>query len=214
MARHADAGDEVHVLLVGEGATSRLKADATADRGKSTQGSDIVSAAAEAAGQAAEVVGANPPVFLGMPDNRLDSIVLLDLVQAIEQVITQVQPQIVYTHHGGDLNVDHRLVHQAVLTACRPLPGSDIASIYAFEVLSSTEWGADQANSAFCPNHFVNVSEWMEKKVAALGCYAMEMRDFPHPRSIKAVQALAELRGATVGWMAAEAFQVVRQRVR
>lgn len=209
MARHAAEGDKVHVLLVGEGATSRQPGADAAER--SAAGAGIVSAAAGAAQAAAQAVGAQPPIFLGMPDNQLDGVVLLDLVQAVEQVVEDIRPDIVYTHHGCDLNVDHRLTYQAVLTACRPLPDAQISAIYSFEVLSSTEWSDQQSGAGFRPNHFVDVGAWMERKFAALGHYAMEMRDFPHPRSIDAVRALAQYRGATVGCSSAEAFQVVRQ---
>ena len=197
MARHAAAGDEVHVLIVGEGETSRgAGGDAVADRG----------AAAKAA---AKAVGAHAPRMLGLPDNRLDSLALLDIVQPIEKAIDAVRPDTVYTHHAGDLNIDHRIVHQATVTACRPLPGQRIRALYAFEVLSSTEWSG-QVGPAFAPNCFVDVVDHMEQKLTALRCYDSEMRPFPHARSYEAVQALATLRGASAGLAAAEAFLVIR----
>lgn len=198
LARHADAGDIVHILIVGEGETAR------------GAGEGAVTARSGAANAAATALGALPPRLLGLPDNRLDSLPLLDIVQAIETVLNDVGPDIVYTHHAGDLNIDHRIVHQATLTACRPLPGHSVRELYAFEVLSSTEW-ASGAGTGFAPTRFVDVGRHMARKLAALRCYDQEMRPFPHSRSYEAVEALATLRGANVGCQAAEAFEVIRQ---
>ncbi len=203
IARHAAEGARVLILIVAEGATSR---------GGSNNSTDAVALLRAAAGEAASIVGAEKPSFLGLPDNRLDSMPLLDIVQLIEAVVTEVRPDIIYTHHKGDLNVAHRQVHLAVLTACRPLPDSPVMAIYAFEVLSSTEWGAEGGGD-FAPNRFVNVESYLDKKLAALRCYETEMRDFPHARSLQAVQALAAVRGAIAGVPAAEAFLIVRERV-
>ncbi|MBT4701074.1 MAG: PIG-L family deacetylase [Rhodospirillaceae bacterium] len=201
MARHARDGDAVDIVIVAEGATSRDVADPLGE----------ISALRDAARQAAAAVGANEPRFLGLPDNRLDSLPLLDVIKSIETVVDELRPGVVYTHHGGDLNIDHRVVHQAVLTACRPMPDCPITAIYAFEVLSSTEWGVGQSD-AFLPNHFVNVENQLFQKLEALRCYETEMRDFPHARSLEAVQALASYRGASAGVPAAEAFLLVRER--
>ena len=124
-----------------------------------------------------------------------------------------VRPDIVYTHHGGDLNVDHRIAHQAVLTAGRPLPGSAVRAIYAFESCSSTEWSSPAMGPPFVPQRFVAIDAWFERKLAALTCYAEELRPFPHARSLEAVAALARLRGAAAGLGLAEGFMVIRERV-
>lgn len=198
IARHASQRDSVHLLFLADGVTSRdLTAD-SADRN-------------EAAVNAAKLLGANSPVFLDLPDNRLDTVALLDIVQSIEKTIEEVSPDIVYTHHGGDLNIDHAITHQAVMTACRPVPGQSVKAIYGFEVLSSTGWGSPDQNLPFCPAHFVSIESYLETKIAALNCYAEEMRPFPHARSQEAVESLARLRGSQVGLKAAEAFTVLRQ---
>lgn len=196
LARHARAGDAVHVLICGEGATSR-DADARTE----------VEALQAAARAAAATVGARPPVLLGLPDNRLDTLARLDVIKAIDDVVREVVPEIVYTHHAADLNVDHRIVHEAVCVATRPLPGCGVRAVYCFETVSSTEWGM----STFRPVRFVDVSATLEVKLAALRCYPMEMREFPHARSLPAVEALARWRGATAGVAAAEAFEVQRE---
>ncbi|MBX9635627.1 MAG: PIG-L family deacetylase [Magnetospirillum sp.] len=201
MARHAAQGETVHVLILAEGATSR------ADRRDVTAHGAELEGLRKAATDAARCLGVQPPRFAGFPDNRMDSVDLLDVVKAVEAVIAETQPDTVYCHWGADLNVDHRVTHEAVLTACRPLPGSSVRRILAWETVSSTEWGLQP----FQPNSFVGLDQdCLERKRQALICYASEMRDFPHARSMEAVEALARLRGANVGLPAAEAFVLIR----
>ena len=139
----------------------------------------------------------------------MDSLELLDVVKLVEVAVAEIRPDTVYTHHPYDLNVDHRITHEAVLTACRPLPGSVVSSIYTYETVSSTEWGV--GGNTFVPTHFVDISAYLESKIAALEAYESEMRSAPHARSLETVRALAKLRGSSVGVAAAEAFCVVRQ---
>jgi len=200
LARHARAGDRVSILILGEGATSRADAKA----------GDVANLR-DAAERAARILGASAPRFASLSDNRLDTVALLDVVKCIEEEVAARNPAVVYTHHGGDLNIDHRIAHQAVLTACRPLPGSAVRSIYAYETPSSTEWSDVAIDSAgFRPTRFVDIGTDLDAKLAALECYASELRAFPHPRSKAAVTALAQWRGTSVGLRAAEAFVVVR----
>ena len=110
---------------------------------------------------------------------------------------------------GAELNIDHRIAHRAVLTACRPLPESPVRAIHAFEVPSSSEWASP--GDAFVPTRFVDIAATFATKMAALACYGDEMRAFPHPRSTQAVEALARWRGASAGLALAEAFAVVRE---
>ena len=145
-----------------------------------------------------------------LPDNRFDTVPLLDVIKIIEKLIEQLQPRIIYTHHGSDLNIDHAIVHRAVLTATRPLAGCSVREIYAFEVASSTEWAFGQFQPAFQPNVFVDISATLETKVQALTLYESEARLFPHPRSPEALRAIARRWGSAVGVEAAEAFQLVR----
>ncbi len=200
LARHVVAGDRVQCLFLADGAGSR------------GEGTDVVLRQQQAEA-AARKLGAAMPILLDFPDNRMDCVPLLDIVQAIEKVIAKVRPDIIYTHHGNDLNIDHRIVHQAVLTACRPQPGSCVRAIYGFEVPSSTEWASVEVASAFRPVRFVSISDFLQQKLALLDCYAEEMRPSPHARSREAVEALAKWRGATVGVAAAEAYSVIREIV-
>ncbi len=206
IARHVDAGDSVDIVLMAEGITSRE----AAGNASTEHQRDALRVAAVSA---AEILGARTPRFVGLPDNRMDALDLLDIVKQVESVVAEVDPEIIYTHHAFDLNIDHRLTHQAVLTACRPFVGNNVRSIYSFEVLSSTEWSTPVAGQAFVPIRFADISATLTRKLEAMECYASEIREFPHPRSREAIVALAKLRGATAGLEAAEAFVPIREVV-
>ena len=192
IAKHAD----VTVLTLTDGVGSR-------------DGKSSVAGRVYAHDQAARFLGFKS-IRADLPDNQLDAAPLLKVVRLVESVVEEIKPDIIYTHHGGDLNIDHRITHQAVMTACRPMPGSSVKAIYAFEVPSSTEW-ASESERAFRPNHFVDICATMDRKIEALKAYEEEMRPFPHARSIEAVKALATWRGASVGLKAAEAFMTLRR---
>ncbi|QNJ21590.1 glcNAc-PI de-N-acetylase family protein [Synechococcus sp. MIT S9220] len=207
IARHADSGDQVQVLIVVEGSTSRQP---ERDRAKAQDELSGLAKAAQAAGSILGVVGVE---LLDFPDNRLDSLDRLDLIKRIEERVDQHQPECVYVHHSGDVNVDHRRLHEAVVTACRPTPGHVVKRLLSFEVASSTEWQPPGSAPAFHPNWFVDISDQWERKREALVIYSSEMRDWPHARSLKAVEHLARWRGAQLGVDAAEAFCLLRQLV-
>ncbi|MDD5523580.1 MAG: PIG-L family deacetylase [Kiritimatiellae bacterium] len=189
IAKHAQNGDVVTALILAEGITSR--------------GTDEGLSELKIAGRKANKILGSNATFCNLPDNRMDSVDLLDIVQIVEEYIVGVD--VVYTHCAGDLNIDHRLTFEAVKTACRPLPGATIKKILSFEIPSSTEWGG-----GFIPDYFVDITQTMNIKMEALKAYSSEMRKWPHPRSIEGVLCLNKWRGATVGVGAAEAFQVVR----
>lgn len=200
IARHGAAGDEVFLLFLADGEGARGSLERLEARREATY------RAADRMGVARSRVR-----FLDFPDNRMDSVPFLEIVQAVESLVGSLEPSVIYTHHAGDLNVDHRLTHQAVLTASRPMPGSTVQSIYGFEVLSSTEWSSPAPHTAFVPSRYVDISSFWETKLEALRAYDREMRDSPHARSYRAAEALATLRGAQVGLERAEAFTVIRQ---
>ena len=205
IARHADAGDQVHILIVAEGATSRqLQRDRI-------QASEELSALGKAANTAGSVLGTAGVELLDLPDNRLDSIDRLDLIKQIEDRINYHQPQVIYVHHAGDVNVDHRRLHEAVITACRPTPGQSVRRILSYEVASSSEWQPPGSAPTFTPNWFIDISSQWDRKREALLAYASEMRAWPHARSLEALEHLARWRGAQVGVEAAEAFFLLRQ---
>lgn len=204
IARHAAHGDSVQVLIVAEGATSRQE---HRDR---SQVSNELSSLAQAAKKSGGILGVAGVELLDLPDNRLDSLDRLDLTKHIEERIARHQPQVVYVHHAGDVNIDHRCLHEAVVTACRPTPGQSVRLLLSYEVASSTEWQPPGSGPAFQPNWFVDISSHWTHKRQALGAYHLEMRPWPHARSLEAVEHLARLRGSQVGVEAAEAFCLLR----
>jgi len=205
IAKWSESGEEVYILIMAEGATSRDES-----RNVETKKTEL-SALAKSAKDACKVLGAASVKLLACPDNRMDSLDLLDVVKLIETEIEQLSPHTVVTHHCGDVNIDHRIIHEAVTTACRPLPGSSVRRILAFEVPSSTEWQTSGSNAVFQPNWFEDVSKTLVRKMDALKYYEAEMRDWQHPRSFQAIEHLARWRGATVGCEAAEAFILLRE---
>jgi len=203
IARHALDGDRVHVVIAAEGITSRQN-----ERRAAAAASEL-SALHAAALRANEILGATVEVW-DLPDNRLDSLDRLVLIKRIEAVVAQRTPQIVYTHHCGDVNIDHRRIHEAVITACRPMPGHCVTRLLFFETVSSTEWQPPGSAPVFAPNWFVDIAHTLHLKLHALDAYASEMRPWPHSRSTDAVSHLAKWRGASVGSQAAEAFMLGR----
>ena len=204
LARWSAEGAEVAAVFFADGVGARGQGSVSTD--------DFhVKERRQAARNAAEVLGISRVEFLDFPDNRLDTVPLLEIAQAAERWIGELRPEVVLTHHAGDLNIDHRIVHQAVMTACRPQNGHPVRRILGFEVPSSTEWQAPGSGVPFEPNVFVDITATLDRKREALRAYAAEMREWPHPRSLQAVEHLARWRGATVGVEAAEAFVLARQ---
>jgi N-acetylglucosamine malate deacetylase 1 len=203
MAKLTGSGHAVHVLFFTDGVGARD--GAVADRLRSRR-----RASAE---ESLSLLGAHEPTFLDFPDNRLDTIAMLDLAQAVERELERIEPQTILTHHPGDLNVDHRAVHEAVMTAARPQPEASLCDVLCFEVASSTEWRTPSPSTAFVPQMAVDISRHLEQKVAALRLYGDEMRAWPHARSIEAIESLARWRGASFGVAAAEVFSLARAKV-
>lgn len=199
LALHADRGDEVRVLLLATGLRSRGDADAQA-----------VATLRDQAQAAAAKLGVADVQFADFADNAMDGVPLLDVVKHVEVFLAAFEARTIYTHHGGDLNIDHRVTQQAVVTACRPLPGRQPMEILGCEVNSSTEWST-APEAPFTPTEFLDVSSVLERKISALECYRDEIRPWPHPRSAEGLRVLARWRGAQCGREAAEAFHVIRR---
>lgn len=204
MARHAHAGDAIFIAILGEGITSR------GDSRETGMDVEALKRLRDDARRAAEIVGARQLFTFDLPDNRFDSVDLLDIVKIVEKVKTTTQPTIVYTHHAGDLNIDHSLTQRAVLTAFRPLDERQPSAIYAFEVPSATGWNAPTPDNLFAPTHYVAASDTLAAKIAAMEAYTTERRCWPHPRSPRALEIWAQKRGLEVGLEAAEAFVPLR----
>lgn len=205
MATHVRRGDKVTALILGEGATSRRATRAEADARE-------VATLRACARRANEILGCRDVRLCDLPDNRFDSVDLLDIVKRVEAVVEELHPEIVYTHFHGDLNVDHAAAARAALTACRPLPGAPMRRILAFEVPSATGWGFP--DHPFAPTVFLDAGAALEAKLEAMRAYESEVRDYPHPRSPQALAERARTWGSQVGLPAAEPFMLLREVLR
>ena len=203
MARLIKKGHRVSVVILGEGSTARAARRADANQRQVLQ-------LEKSAVQANRILGIKTVTCHRLPDNRFDAVPLLDIIKLVERAVQLSRAEAVYTHHAGDLNIDHTITHRAVLTATRPGPGHRVKTVYAFEIPSSTEWAFGQLHAAFNPTVFVDVAATLAAKRRALEAYRRELRPFPHPRSLKAVTSMAQRWGSVVGVAAAEAFELIR----
>ena len=198
IARHVFEGDSVAILFMTNGVSAR-DGEQSVEVLKRKQSSIA----------ALKKLGVKKAYFENFPDNKMDAVPLIDVVKVIEPYIAKDKPKVIYTHFSDDLNIDHRITHQAVMTACRPQSWSSVKEIYCFEVLSSTEWNSS-SKVKFNPTKFVDITRYFTSKMDALSEYKQEMREFPHSRSFECVEALTAFRGAVVGLHRAEAFQIER----
>lgn len=161
--------------------------------------------------KARKIIGYIDVVAYNFSDNRFDTHALLDIVKVIEKEKKDFNPDIIFTHNGSDLNIDHQITFQAVMTATRPMEGEVVRSVITCETPSATEWQATCNANHFSPNMYFSVSaEDIEAKIKAMNCYEFETRSFPHPRAGESLVALAKYRGIQVGTSYAEAFQIIR----
>ncbi len=198
VARHAREGDEVTAVVVSEGATSRY----------AQSGADDLRSSGRAA---AAILGTRELRFIGLADQRLDAEPILEIIRPVEAIVRELRPEIVYTHHWGDLNRDHRVVSEAAMVACRPVGDDYPRRLYCFETPSSSEWSSTDLSLQFVPNHFVDVTATVEDKLRAMACYTTEVRPAPHPRALESLRARAAYWGQVVGRRYAEAFVLVRE---
>ena len=200
-----EQGILTRVIILGEGITSRSDARNT-ELWKETlekhhQNVEI----------ARQCIGYHSVQAYNFSDNRFDSHALLDIVKVVEHEKEQFRPDFIFTHHGGDLNIDHQMTFQAVMTATRPMEDEPVKAVFAFETPSASEWQATCDPRHFMPNLYMEISEAdLKAKCDAIAAYEFESRTFPHPRSSEALKILAQYRGYTIGKQFAEAFQIVR----
>jgi LmbE family N-acetylglucosaminyl deacetylase len=204
IARHTSNQDNVTVMVLGEGITSRtIKRNVDKKKNQLQQ-------LKEKTRKANKILGVKNIIFENLPDNRFDDLNILDVTKKIEKVLFNFKPNIIYTHSGLDLNRDHQIVNEAVITACRPQKNNFLEKILLFEVPSSSEWSSTEKNQ-FSPNYFVDISSFFKKKTKALKIYKSEIKKWPHPRSFRGIEYLARLRGAQVGCEFAESFYTLRE---
>jgi methionyl-tRNA formyltransferase/LmbE family N-acetylglucosaminyl deacetylase len=197
LIRHFKAGDEVRALIVCSADPIRYRA------GEHDQPGDTERASHYLGGRT---------TGLGFPDQRLDAGSNLDLIQAIEREVREYQPDVVYTHHWGDVNADHARIAEAVDVACRPFAAPWIRRLYAFDTPSSSEWTASSRNRPFVPNAFSDISGELDRKLDAMRCYRSELRPYPHPRSLRSLRERAGYWGSVANMSAAEPLMLLRER--
>lgn len=198
IGRHIAHGDSVFVCIVAEGGTVSYS-------------ENLSKVLKESAGRSSNILGVEEVISLDFPEQKLECIPIIDITQSLERVMAKIRPQVLYTHHRGDLNRDHRVVFEATMVAARPLVESPIRRILSYEIPSSTGWMGAFMEDAFMPNVYVNVEATFGKKLEALQQYKTEMRDYPHPRSKEALEIIARHRGIESGLELAEAFMLVRE---
>ena len=203
------AGCTVRVVILGEGITSR------SETREVKKWQSELSVHRDNIEKARQKIGYDSVGIYDFPDNRFDSVALLDVIKIVEKEKTEFGPEIIFTHHGGDVNIDHQRTFEAVITACRPLSDEKVSSIITFETPSGTEWRAASDPKHFIPNLFVEVLESnIQAKIDGMNCYEFEKRDYPHPRSAEALKIIAQRWGIVIGVKYAEAFTIIRQIIK
>lgn len=200
--KFSNDGYEVFSLILSAGKSSRDSNSSTVKQEQNELKKEMANAN--------RILGIKEVFTAELPDNEFDSVSLLSIVKIIEKFKKIIKPNIVFTHHSGDMNIDHQITHQAVLTATRPIAGESVKEIYSFEVPSSTEWNSFSKETAFVPNVFYDISTTLNYKIEAIAAYKSELREYPHPRSPEYISDIAKVWGAKVGLNRAEAFILVR----
>jgi LmbE family N-acetylglucosaminyl deacetylase len=198
IARHASHGERVEVLVVTRGAPDLYAEEQVKGLRKELDAAHAV-------------LGVAAVHFLDFPAPKLDLVAAHELADAVAGKFASLRPETVFIPHRGDLHSDHRAVFAAALVASRPVGDCPVRTVLSYETLSETEWAAPVAEDAFLPSVFVDITEFLEKKKQAMTAYRSQLKEFPHPRSLQSMEALARLRGSTIGVPAAEAFQLIRE---
>jgi LmbE family N-acetylglucosaminyl deacetylase len=203
-SRLASEGNDIFIIILGEGITSRYAKREDADAA-------LMRLHHGRAQKAGKLLGAREVKVLGLPDQRFDTVPLLEITHLLEEEVRRVRPEIVFTHHGGDLNMDHVITFRATLTATRPTDECPVRRLYAYEIPSSTDWSFQCFSPPFRPTAFFDITRFLDRKLAAMQMYESEVRRFPHPRSPETLRALAQRWGSFVGLESAEAFEMLRE---
>ena len=193
IARHVQRGDDVYLVVATKTYTPDWTEEFIENRPKEVE-------------RANNILGIKQTFFLDFPTVKLDTVPQKELNDALDRIILDIKPDIAYIPHRGDLNKDHRLIHESSLVALRPTHVK-VRRILSYEVLSETEWGVEP----FAPNTYVDISDSFNKKIEAMKVYSSELIKYPHPRSIEIIEALAKKRGSECGLKLAEGFMLIRE---
>lgn len=200
ISKLSNQGHEIYTHIITDGSSTQYKGDLEKQEKKKRE--------AEAANK---ILGIKKVFFGELPDMKLDTIPHIKINQEIEKIINKINPEVVFTHHYGDVNKDHKLIFESTLVACRPTPNKNVKKLYTYETLSSTEWGNSNSNDIFIPNMYVQLEEKnIEQKCSAMQEYKTELRDYPHPRSVEAILNNSKQRGNEIGYYYAESFRLIR----
>ena len=201
IAKLVNKGHEIYACVLTDSCSSQYKDNAHEMIAQKKAESEEVN----------KILGIKKTYTFDFPDMQLDTVPHVELNKAIEQCVIEIKPDVIYTHHGGDVNKDHRLVFESTMVAVRPMEDSSVKRVLCFEVPSSTEWAPPTLGNMFAPNVFVDIEDVIDKKINAIKAYNSELREYPHPRSVENVINQAYFRGASVGLKAAESFMLIRE---
>ena len=198
IARHVDHGDEVYWGIVTQAYSPPWP-------------EEYLEKARQQVFKVQKVLGIQEVFFCKFPTVKLNTVPYMEISSALQRIVDEVQPEIVYTTPGDDINLDHRIVFECTLVAARPLPGSSIRRLLSYEIGPGSRQGLSSGDGRIVSNVFVDISEYLDKKLEAMSCYESELREYPHPRSLKGLRIVAEERGLGVGLKASECFRLVRE---
>jgi len=198
IAKYIDEGNEVYVCVMTTGHSSMFP-------------QEVLDKLRNEAIEAHKFLGINQTYFLDLPAVMLSEVPKHEVNKKINGVIEEVQPDVVFIPHFGDMHLDHYIVSQAAMVGVRPIKNHRILEVYSYETLSETEWNIPHVTNVFIPNTYINITDYLDKKKTAMEHFTTQLTEFPHPRSIEAIESLAKLRGSTIGVKAAEAFCLVRR---
>ncbi len=201
VARFIKEGYEAYTLILGEGKTSRDEKRVVENK------KNELKLLNKEIKRANDIIGIKKCFVYDFPDNRFDSVDLLDIVNVISQIKDEIKPDMIFTHYENDLNIDHQITYKAVITATRPMQNECVKEIYSFEVLSSTEWSYPLS---FSPDVFFDIEDTIDLKLNAMKEYKSELCIYPHPRSLEGIELNAKYQGMRVGKKFVEAFKSVR----
>jgi len=191
LLKHKAAGDVIDVCIVTKGHEPFWS-------------DEYISQKEEEAVKVDRLLGTNKRYCAGFPTVKLNTISSFDFNLKIGEIINASNPDIIYTHHEIDINVDHQIVFNSVMVNTRPIDKH--IKVFCYETLSSTEW----SGKPFVPNFYVDIEGYLEEKIRMFCQYRSEVKQFPHPRSTEGIRILAAKRGMDICIKQAEAFKIVR----
>ncbi len=163
------------------------------------------------AAEARRILGVKESIYLDLPVVQVKETPTRSKNRRFSEVVREIRPEMAFIPHIGDMHVDHGETALAAMVALRPLENPQLKAIYTYETLSETEWNIPNTANAYLPNVWSDISVTFELKMDAMKCYQSQLHAFPHPRSLEAIEALAKLRGSTIGVAYAESFVCVRE---